>query len=105
MRNPYRPLCAVLPAALAFVLLSGQAVKKPSGLLIGRELLLEDAKGPTPASRTTGLAFWLNHRTGAQLAVLGSTPAPGPGCHHAQGRRERWRDAGVARTLSTETGT
>ncbi len=73
MRNPYRPLCAVLIAALAFILLSGQGGKKEPGALVGRSLGLVDDKGRTYAVISQdgkgGLAFELKHPSGAMLAA------------------------------------
>ena len=67
MRNPYRPLCAVLLAVLAFVLLSGQGGKKQPKL-IGRSLTLVDEKGWIYATLTED-GFRLQHPSGASLAA------------------------------------
>ena len=70
----YKMLSAVLAAALAFVLLSGQGGKKEPQALVGRSLTLVDEKGRTYAVISDDdkgwLAFGLKHPSGATLAVV-----------------------------------
>ena len=90
LRDPYRPLCAVLLAVLTFVLISGQGGKKELGALMGRSLGLVDAKGRTYATISDdglgGLAFGIKHPSGAQMVLLVDKDLVQISLHGTQGK-------------------